>query len=78
MRGIVTDWECTYKAGVQPTNYIGDVFGSLGGTPDFGPGSLFAGRGACADGSVGGGGAAASRRSMRWRRGGSAGGGRWK
>ncbi|THU75664.1 purine nucleoside permease, partial [Dendrothele bispora CBS 962.96] len=31
-------------AGVKPSNYIGDIFGSLGGQPDFGPGSEFGGQ----------------------------------
>ena len=26
-----------YKQGIKATNYIGDIFGSLGGVPDFGP-----------------------------------------
>lgn len=76
VRGIVTDWRCTYEPGVRPANYVGDIFGSLGGTPDFGPGSLFSGRGACAD-SAGGATEAAAARSMKWRRG-AAGSGRWK
>ncbi|KAE8148880.1 purine nucleoside permease-domain-containing protein [Aspergillus avenaceus] len=36
--GILNGWNSTFAAGVKPTNYIGDIFGSLGGTPDFGPG----------------------------------------
>lgn len=34
--GILAEWEATFAKGVKPTNYIGDMFGSLGGTPDFG------------------------------------------
>lgn len=41
---IVQEWEKTFKKGVHPSNYIGDIFGSLGGTPDFGPGNLFGGK----------------------------------
>ncbi|KAK8121873.1 hypothetical protein PG984_010543 [Apiospora sp. TS-2023a] len=41
--GILADWDRTYGPGIPPTNYIGDVFGSLGGMPNFGPGSLFGG-----------------------------------
>lgn len=41
VQGILSKWNATFEAGVKPTNYIGDVFGSLGGAPDFGPGSLF-------------------------------------
>ncbi|MCJ1380408.1 hypothetical protein MMC17_003511 [Xylographa soralifera] len=41
VEGILANWEATFEVGVVPTNYIGDIFGSLGGTPDFGPGSVF-------------------------------------
>ncbi|KAF7341069.1 Purine nucleoside permease [Mycena sanguinolenta] len=40
---IAEGWSATFENGVPPTNYIGDVFGSLGGNPDFGPGSRFGG-----------------------------------
>ncbi|KAL0575097.1 hypothetical protein V5O48_006873 [Marasmius crinis-equi] len=46
IQGIVDAWDSRFKAGIEATNYIGDIFGSLGGTPDFGPGSLFGGKGA--------------------------------
>jgi purine nucleoside permease len=36
--GILDGWESTFKKGVKPSNYIGDIFGTLGGIPDFGPG----------------------------------------
>ncbi|KAK7983412.1 hypothetical protein PG989_010814 [Apiospora arundinis] len=38
--GILSNWDAVYGPGIVPTNYIGDVFGSLGGPlpPDFGPG----------------------------------------
>ena len=39
-KGVLKNWDCTFKKGIKPTNYIGDIFGSLPGTPDFGPGSL--------------------------------------
>jgi purine nucleoside permease len=42
--GIVKGWEHTFAKGVKPTNYIGDILGSLGGQPDFGPGSVFNGK----------------------------------
>lgn len=35
------EWNSTFAAGVNATNYIGDISGPLGGTPDFGPGSVF-------------------------------------
>jgi purine nucleoside permease len=41
VEGILQGWETTFEAGVTPTNYIGDIFGTLGGKPDFGPGSIF-------------------------------------
>lgn len=37
IEGIVSEWEETYMEGVEPMNYIGDIFGTLGGIPDFGP-----------------------------------------
>jgi len=52
VQGILDGWEETFERGVEPTNYVGDIFGSLGGEPDFGPGNIF------------GGGAALSERSM--------------
>ena len=44
VRGILDDWDCTYARGIAPSNYIGDIFGSLGGQPDFGFGSITGGR----------------------------------
>ncbi|KAF7561462.1 hypothetical protein G7046_g2683 [Stylonectria norvegica] len=40
VKGIVQDWDCSFKEGVIANNYIGDIFGSLGGHPDFGFGSI--------------------------------------
>ena len=40
VRGILKNWDCKFKQGVVSDNYIGDIFGSLGGQPDFGPGSI--------------------------------------
>ena len=37
VEGILSDWTQNFEAGVTPNNYIGDIFGTLGGTPDFGP-----------------------------------------
>ncbi|TKA77070.1 hypothetical protein B0A49_03431 [Cryomyces minteri] len=39
--GILGEWNSTFSHGVNATNYVGDIFGTLGGTPDFGPGSKF-------------------------------------
>ena len=36
VEGIVNGWSQTFCSGINATNYIGDIFGSLGGTPDFG------------------------------------------
>lgn len=41
VEGILNGWGKTFAEGVEATNYIGDIFGTLGGTPDFGPGSVF-------------------------------------
>lgn len=45
VKGILEGWDKTFKKGIEPSNYIGDIFGTLGGTPDFGPGSIFEGVG---------------------------------
>lgn len=37
---IVKDWTEKFADGIHPTNYIGDIFGSLGGVPDFGLGNV--------------------------------------
>ncbi|KAF5022633.1 hypothetical protein F66182_5309 [Fusarium sp. NRRL 66182] len=36
IEGILQDWSPRFEAGIPPQNYIGDIFGSLGGTPGFG------------------------------------------
>lgn len=41
VQGILQGWNETFERGVVPDNYVGDIFGSLGGTPDFGLGSDF-------------------------------------
>jgi purine nucleoside permease len=41
VEGILDGWNSTFAKGVEPTNYIGDIFGTIGGTPDFGPGAVF-------------------------------------
>jgi purine nucleoside permease len=48
--GILAEWDAKFEAGIKPTNYIGDVFGTLGGQPDFGLGSIFGGVGYAASG----------------------------
>lgn len=44
VKGIVADWNSSFYHGIAPTNYIGDIWGSLGGHPDFGLGSITGGR----------------------------------
>lgn len=46
IEGILGGWDEIFAKGVKPSNYIGDVFGTLGGTPDFGPGRAIARKGA--------------------------------
>ena len=43
IEGILDGWDSTFYQGVPASNYVGDIFGSLGGEPDFGPGSMFGG-----------------------------------
>lgn len=33
---VFNNWDTIYEKGIAPQNYVGDIFGSLGGTPDFG------------------------------------------
>ncbi|KAF7310054.1 Purine nucleoside permease [Mycena indigotica] len=35
VNGIVDGWDATFEQGIEPTNYIGDILGSLGSKPDF-------------------------------------------
>lgn len=37
VNGILAGWGETFQWGITPDNYIGDIFATLGGTPDFGP-----------------------------------------
>lgn len=53
VKGVLDGWNSTFKDGVEASNYIGDVFGSLGGEPDFGPGSITDGAGVLPDGETG-------------------------
>ena len=38
IKGILREWSGTFENGVHPSNYIGDVLGSLGADPGFRPG----------------------------------------
>lgn len=40
VEGILHEWDSKFCHGINASNYVGDVFGSLGGTPDFGPGGV--------------------------------------
>jgi len=44
VKGILGEWGKAFNKGVQANNYMGDIFGSLGGAPDFGRGSVNGGR----------------------------------
>lgn len=41
VEGIIDGWNTTFSKGVNASNYIGDIFGTLGGEPDFGLPSEF-------------------------------------
>ncbi|KAF2798701.1 purine nucleoside permease [Melanomma pulvis-pyrius CBS 109.77] len=41
VEGILCEWGSTFERGINATNYVGDIFGTIGGTPDFGPGTIF-------------------------------------
>ncbi|ETW74951.1 hypothetical protein HETIRDRAFT_332014 [Heterobasidion irregulare TC 32-1] len=43
VEGILKEWTKRFEVGTKPSNYIGDIFASLGGIPDFGTGSTFGG-----------------------------------
>ncbi|KAH8596615.1 purine nucleoside permease [Bisporella sp. PMI_857] len=35
VNGIISEWDGKFEAGIRAENYIGDIYGSLGGNPDF-------------------------------------------
>lgn len=41
VQGILAGWDSKFAAGVKAQNYVGDIWGTLGGKPDFGPGSVY-------------------------------------
>ncbi|KAI9664433.1 MAG: hypothetical protein M1829_005826 [Trizodia sp. TS-e1964] len=43
VKGILEGWSESFKSGIKAHNYIGDILGSLGGDPDFGPGKRYGG-----------------------------------
>ncbi|KAI0406630.1 NUP-domain-containing protein [Xylaria palmicola] len=40
-QGILGDWGEVFESGVVAPNYLGDILGTLGGQPDFGPGEHY-------------------------------------
>jgi purine nucleoside permease len=36
VQGLLASWDTQFVQGVEPTNYVGDILATLGGTPDFG------------------------------------------
>ncbi|KAJ7763657.1 purine nucleoside permease [Mycena maculata] len=44
VQGIIDGWASTFERGIEPDNYVGDILGSLGGRPEFGPGKESRGR----------------------------------
>lgn len=45
VKGILNDWDSKFKNIVTAENYVGDIMGSLGEKPDFGPDSVDTGDG---------------------------------
>lgn len=45
VRGIIGGWDHGFGKGIESENYVGDIFASLGGQPDFGPGTSLTLRG---------------------------------
>lgn len=39
--GILDGWSSTFEKGIPPPNYVGDIFATLGGEPDFGQPAAF-------------------------------------
>lgn len=39
VKGILGGWDTVFLQGVSASNYVGDIWGTLGGFPDFRPGS---------------------------------------
>jgi purine nucleoside permease len=37
VQGIIEEWSTKFEQGIKADNYISDVHGALGETPDFGP-----------------------------------------
>ncbi|KPM37276.1 hypothetical protein AK830_g9295 [Neonectria ditissima] len=37
VKGILGDWDEVFAKGIEPSNYLGDILGTLGGVPDFVP-----------------------------------------
>lgn len=54
VQGILEGWDNKFAKGIPASNYVGDILGSLGGKPDFGPGSVTGEKGAAPGGGGGG------------------------
>ncbi|KAK7216120.1 hypothetical protein V2G26_004123 [Clonostachys chloroleuca] len=39
VKGILGGWDTVFNQGVPASNYVGDIWGTLGGSPDFRPGN---------------------------------------
>lgn len=37
LKGILGGWDEVFANGIEPSNYLGDILGTLGGVPDFIP-----------------------------------------
>jgi len=64
VEGILRGWNTTFAGGVAAGNYVGDILGSLGGTPDFGLPADFIGDQVVAKGNLWRSGRAAGRRRL--------------
>jgi hypothetical protein len=49
---ILAGWTPRFEQGIRPDNYIGDIFGSLGGKPDFVPDDIGTGSACSANKAV--------------------------
>ena len=41
VEGILHEWDSKFRRGIKAPNYIGDIYDSLGGKPNYGPGHPF-------------------------------------
>lgn len=43
LKGLLREWSQLFQRGISPSKYTGDIWGTLGGSPDFGPGRVSSG-----------------------------------